>query len=268
VIAILLVVTLAQVPRTCDGCHPAEGAAHADTRHAHAWDAPAFQQAWSATRDRWCLTCHAPPDGVRCASCHVRDGFVRTADVPTEAAHAAHPMMVADLGVGACVSCHQFRAPGGGGVVQDTVAEHARSGVTATCASCHLVGHGLRGPRDRAFVKAAVSARYADGVVRLVAAGVGHAVPTGDPWRRFEIELLAGDDVVRRYVVGRRVAGVGADFREVVDHRLPPPGPDGTTAREVRVDPTGADRWRVVFALTDPAHPGDDPAWTLAEGSL
>lgn len=150
--------------------------------------------------------------------------------------------------------------------MQDTLAEYVASGASEACSDCHGA-HAIAGARDRDFVGRAVAATYADGVVHLEAHGVGHQVPTGDPWRRFVVELLDGDVVVRRYVVGRQVAGVGPDLHTVADHRLPVPV-GGVTARDVVVDPSGAGAWRVVFSLTDPDHPGTDPAWVLAEGAL
>ena len=164
--------------------------------------------------------------GIDCASCHVRDGVIINTVVSGWAPHPSRA--VAALGtVDACATCHDFDFEGQPGeALQATLAEWAESpagGARGTsCQECHMEArpvtgehlphhrHDWPGGVDPAMlaralevtleVPLATSATEAGSTsapdelasVRLrlrASAEVGHAVPTGDMFRRLEVRV-------------------------------------------------------------------------------
>jgi len=261
----------------CATCHAEQAHAHARSRHGQAFANPSFRAAWSRHPDPWCLTCHAR-GGVTCEACHGEPSMVRVARRPPGPVEAEAPHgfeVVPDLGTTACAGCHQVMPPEATVALQTTMSEHTLS--TGHCAGCHLPGgdHGLRGgARDVDGLREVLSVTWASAAqgwaATVRAEGVGHAVPTGDPFRQLLVEIGSGDQVVDRARLGRAVQGVGAGLEEVMDTRLPAPGADGATARTVQLHGT-ATWWRLRFELVDPTHDelvGLEAGWVVHEGSL
>ncbi len=135
--------------------------------------------------------------------------------------------------------------------MQKTVSEHRASAHASTsCATCHMPVIGEGASRHRSHVFGAsrspamirrsleVAARpLGPGTIEVVlrAADVGHAVPTGDMFRRLVVRAEAIDargEVVGRaeHRIGRRFDRHGADYVETADDR-----PGGSQGREVRI---------------------------------
>lgn len=214
------------------------------------------------TNSPWCLECHqADPDGVGCVSCHG----------PT-----------ARL----CADCHQFDLPvdlGGpssGVAAQDTVAEWGRSTAKTRgegCTDCHDP-HRVRGGRDASLLRETLQVRVvrsATGVVATVTAdGAGHAVPTGDPFRRLRLVVCAdlACTVPRGEAWLQRRLERAPDRSWVVstDTRIPPPTTGRTAWRTLEVPVQGARSWRLYYHLADPRHEAllVDDAVRLIESGL
>ncbi|MFK7928952.1 MAG: multiheme c-type cytochrome [Myxococcota bacterium] len=148
-------------------------------------------------------------DGVDCLACH-RDGDrLRTATPPSATAQAMHPI-AQDPTFGtelACSGCHEFafqnHTPAlpftqGPNLTQSTVTEWRTSRAFQrgqVCQDCHMGehGHGMPGGHSPAFVRAALSVQAtrqgSDLRVQITPTSVGHAVPTGDPFRRLELHM-------------------------------------------------------------------------------
>jgi hypothetical protein len=221
----------------------------------------------------------------------VRDGSVRATRA---ASHAPHPIAVdASLASSeACAGCHDFRfdavAPtpyDRTGMLQGTLHEWHTVEERGSCQSCHMregerVSHAFAGARDPALlaralqVEASASARGRRTEVTLsLASRAGHAVPTGDMFRRLEIEAWparrarsgASTTLMRRFAPARGV------IREVSDDRVP-----ATGTREVVLSLPHASRvgWRVTWQALDPAlaHtrwlPEEDVQRVVAEGVI
>ncbi len=277
---------MAPSARACAGCHADRYAEWAASRHASAFTNPTFVASFRREPMRWCRNCHAPlpaqaardaplaGEGVNCAACHVRDGQVLTARPPTDAARAAHPMRVEPALAGAdfCGGCHQFNFPGDrppfhytAAPMQDTLAEWRASAAARrgrACQACHMPGgaHRFPGGRDRALLDGSFALtveRAGPGRVRarLAAAGAGHRVPTGDPFRRLVLELC-GDDACdpplarARFARGFRKAPDG--WALAADTAVPPGG-----AREVSLAADGARWWRLTYLYAAPGTEAD-----------
>lgn len=222
-------------PRTrCTDCHDAQPAVWANSLHARAFTDPAFTEAYRRAQDPWCLTCHLKDDGVTCATCHGAGG--RT-----------------------CVDCHQFDLPGTTVASQDTANEHARSSFAdRPCIECHDA-HDPRGGHDAERLREALTVTATSTPsgtqLALTSHGVGHAFPTGDPFRRLVVEIcadLACRRIVDTRVLQRSLRETSSGWRVEADTRIPPPtvGPDQTVA--LTLAPGRA--WRVWYRLTDPRH--------------
>lgn len=159
-----------------------------------------------------------------------------------------------------CATCHQFDLPGSKLPSQDTAREHARSSFAdRDCAACHDPHRASAGAHDQAAVRRALEVVVegdGDGsIARLTSHGVGHALPTGDPFRRLVLELCADlrcAQVVASPVLQRTMEEGPDGWFEVADTRVPPPtdGPDSTL--ELRLP--RARSWRLWYRLTDPRH--------------
>lgn len=180
----------------CRGCHAPE----ADPQQ----DAPA----WARQLGVGCLTCHVPVDERSSAALDATDAVVSgPADRP--ARDAPHPVLrdPSWRPVGACARCHQFAFPDPGrraGLMQLTVREHeAGPYKDRACVDCHMPrapdghrSHRFPGGHDAGFLRAALAVQAerpaADRVrLHLQPREVGHALPTGDLFRRVTVRARA-----------------------------------------------------------------------------
>jgi hypothetical protein len=250
--------------RACGTCHEAEHAQWAASRHASAFTNALFRASFGRARQAWCVNCHAPlpeqqrpalapregedlsllEEGVTCAACHLRGGEVLSARVPSEQARNAHPVRHEPrlATAEACTGCHQFNVPipgapltrDSGVPMQDTGAEWASSRAAAeglTCQSCHMgqAAHRFPGAHTPGFVAGALSVSFQVEpgrilTVELRSRGVGHRVPTGDPFRRLRLQLCRDADctepLVRR-TLARGFQGSPEGVQRAVDTTVP-----------------------------------------------
>ncbi|MEZ4439159.1 MAG: multiheme c-type cytochrome [Polyangiaceae bacterium] len=274
----------------CGRCHPVIAAEWEGSLHQRAWDDELFLAAYAVEPIAFCRGCHAPeveagderstPSrhlGVGCVTCHVLGAEILgvTARGPAPEAHA----VVATPAIGGdawCGGCHQFDFPEPQAApMQGTLGEHAASPHRAeTCQHCHMpVVDGPRGPhRDHRFavqadperLRAAVvaSARQRDErnlVVTLRAEGVGHAMPTGDIFRRLEVRAFAAEDnTARPVVLARRFQPApaphgGMQRLQVGDDRLPASGAPVEVELFFLRPPVPPIRWEVAYQRMGPS---------------
>lgn len=267
----------------CADCHSAKHDEWAGSRHAAAATNALFAISFSRTHQAWCLNCHAPlsaqrfgegprlvmtdaaRDGVGCPACHLREGQVIAFQPPSAEAQAAHPMLTVDSPNGLCASCHDFNVPwrnlpepihraGYSAVpMQDTFDEWRQSAAAKKgvgCVSCHGA-HAVRGARDVAWLAQVlkVEAKAGKGRVdaRIVATGVAHAWPTGDPFRvaRFEV---CGDAACAQILGTQRI------HHAIKDPVVVPPAVNGDAAQLAFTLPVSAKpvAWRLVYSLAEP----------------
>lgn len=274
----------------CGTCHPEQLAGWQESRHARAWTGPHFQASFARARMRpWCTRCHAPlrsetqasgdiapatavAEGVTCVVCHQREGLLLSARLPTEAARRAHPIRhEPTLGRSElCGGCHQFAVPvldrfpieETAVQAQDTLGEWERSGTKASCQQCHFENHRAWGAHDLRRLAGALRVEVESGVLTLSLRGVGHALPTGDPFRWLALELCADERcaaTLKRWTFARLLVPQGqqgsAPQRVEVaqDTRLFPGRP-----RSLPV-PGGARYWRLVYHYAEPGLSGHVP---------
>jgi len=266
----------------CEGCHADVAAEWRGSLHAASWDDPVFLSAYAIEPLEFCRACHAPEApveetssparhlGVGCITCHVPT--TGTADA------ASHVTFVRQRSDGeGCTTCHQFEFPEPqDAAMQSTVAEHAASPEREqSCGACHMrtrdaasahVDHRFRVQGDAALLRGAVAAmaRRDDArlaVVSLRTQTAGHAVPTGDMFRRLVVRATAGEgaDAVHAapVVLARELVSVMTDHgprrKQLGDRRLPADG----QARAARlVFPRPVDglpiHWEVVYQRMGP----------------
>lgn len=216
----------------CIECHQEQAREWSASRHKDAYASRAFREALREeppANTGFCRGCHAPEAdptaepsaalaalGVGCVTCHVTDdaATVRAAGAVLLRAPSSERMPHAlerspgFSGAGACVACHEFRFPAGRGgedaqFMQTTAREHARSPAAArSCASCHMPRRAGRRShlfdvRDPAWLSeaVAVSASVDEAgavVIRVAQKDAGHALPTGDLFRRLEVGAAWG----------------------------------------------------------------------------
>ena len=263
----------------CQGCHAPE----ASTSHALA-DAVDSQSAWAAQTGVGCVTCHVEPGEARIWT--AGDELERDLDGGCVLPISRSP---AFAGPQSCAACHEFEfpepRPGSARalLVQSTIAEHAASArAERSCIDCHMPserGHAFPGAYDRGMLSRALeieARRDGDALTLALRPGaVGHAVPTGDLFRRLEVAVSvvdrSGDErVVERRWLGRRFGphATGDGFsldEELGDERV---GPEGRTLRfalrEGERDQTL--RWRVVHQRV--AHFSADGREAVIDGEL
>ncbi|MFK7991891.1 MAG: multiheme c-type cytochrome [Sandaracinaceae bacterium] len=283
---------------TCAGCHVEIAAEWRDSFHRQAWTDPMFQAAFAQEPLESCQNCHAPrrapgqapsglaaQDGVDCATCHVREGRVLAVGDGRGAPHAVE--QVPFLSTSAyCAGCHQFDFPAERGAarghpptqepMQDTYEEWALSDAAAAgteCQDCHMPeenghrSHRFLGSHDTDFMVRAVRVEAdvtRDGdeqvvSIRIAPAAIGHAFPTGDLFRRAELQVqVEGQDpevvaFVRDFhdVPERMPSGeVAFVRRERADSRIPPPGFGAPRAHVFRFPADrGPVRWSLAHLL-------------------
>jgi hypothetical protein len=230
---------------SCGECHEDHYREWRGSAHRASFTNALFTDEFRHRRLASCSSCHAPRSaeaGIDCAVCHVRDGAVLN---PTVSGRAPHESRVAPelSDERACAACHEFDFDGQpGDRLQRTISEWRESPHRATqCQGCHLPpradrhAHHFPGGLDEALLRNAIEVRSArvsidGGITRvrfvLAADRAGHAVPTGDIFRRLEVRAWPEgrpDDAVstllaRRFTVTRR------RWVERGDRRVPPTG--------------------------------------------
>lgn len=206
---------VAEEPRAfCRRCH----APHADPT------GPAAD--WAASSGVACITCHVPGRLFKTqAGTSVSDLQVVTGPGPGRSSGAAPHDILRDPQFargGACQGCHEFPFPDGHvrrtpELMQSTVSEHRQSPLRGqTCIDCHMPrtaagrrSHAFASAHDPQVLRAALritATRPGPSLVRLelTPQRVGHALPTGDLFRRLAL----------------RVEGQAADGRRLGQQRL------------------------------------------------
>ncbi len=198
----------------CMGCHPDATVQWLASPHATSFVDGPFLTAHHREPQAFCRGCHAPEQdpaitfataaagrGVTCVTCHVDHG-----DEDAALAVGEHPRVRSTID---CDACHEFDFPDAAVrerplQMQRTVSEHAASPFAATpCAGCHMPtqgerrDHRMRAASDPALLATALdvqASRTPEGVrVELRVVGAGHAVPTGDLFRRLEVGAIVYD---------------------------------------------------------------------------
>jgi hypothetical protein len=254
---------------SCGECHADHLGEWRSSAHAVSFTNAVFRAEFEHRHLASCSACHAPRGeaaGIDCAVCHVRDGAVLNPTVSGRAPHASR--VAAELGdQRACAPCHEFDFDGQpGDRLQRTVSEWTASPHAGTaCQTCHLPpraghrAHDFPGGLDAALLRDAIrvrsaSARAENGITRveleLEADRAGHAVPTGDIFRRLEVRVWpAGRPArARSSILARRFRVSGARWEEIADRRVPASG-----TRDVAIELDGEvdrveyaiDLWRV-----------------------
>ena len=233
---------------SCGVCHESHYREWQSSVHRTAYTNPVFVAEYGRRHRAFCRRCHAPravaaSDGIDCAVCHVRDGAILNPTVSGRAPHRSREAPALGQPF-ACARCHEFEFENQPGeLLQRTLTEWTRSPASergATCQSCHMPGapghhrHDAPGSRDPEMLARALSvdarARSGDSqttlTLRLEVDGAGHAVPTGDMFRRLQIRAWPierpGDVATawlrRRFSVDRR------GWHETSDTRIPARG--------------------------------------------
>ncbi|MCB9760504.1 MAG: hypothetical protein H6739_11750 [Alphaproteobacteria bacterium] len=227
-------------------------------------------------------------EGVGCPACHVREGAVLTPGLPSASGLRAHPMRqepalgTADF----CGGCHDFpfqnHTPAGpftlsAEPLQDTLDEWRGAPAAAEgvpCQGCHMPrgAHRFPGGHDTGFVREALSIEVtalssSETRVTLASHGVGHRLPTGDPFRYLEVALLdAEGQPVGAAVFTRRFERTEASWVLIDDTTVPP---EGARTLVAQTDAAPA-RWRLRMVYADPhlrdALPPERYAAVLDEG--
>lgn len=219
----------------CAGCHEREVAEWNASLHRVSFTDKDFQTSFAIEPEEFCFRCHAPLAkdradhagaalGTACVSCHA-----------LAPGHTEGKTTVASTA--GCGGCHEFTFPRQKDLMQSTMTEHARSAFAdRSCTSCHMP-RGADGHRDHRFdvsrnealLRRAIDVkarRTTEGLaVDLVTKDVGHAMPTGDLFRRMLVVVHAedakgmpmGEDEI---VLGRRFERLGPVTREREDTRV------------------------------------------------
>lgn len=159
-------------------------------------------------------------EGVTCAACHLRDGYVVAAH---EVRNAPHPIAVSDtLGRSeGCAACHQMSFPGAPDPLYNTYAEWAASPWAETgvqCQDCHLAAaadggsdHAMPARRGKGLsllvhTEARELVRGGEPIdidIVLQNTGAGHYLPTGSPFVGWQLQAhLEARDEQGELVVG------------------------------------------------------------------
>jgi hypothetical protein len=226
----------AAVEQGCERCHSEIAAEWRSSFHRRSSSDPLYRRAFAREPLAFCERCHDPEGsgrkdlsrageadrGVSCVTCHLTADTVLAAPLAGSGQAAGggrpapHPLRreAAFGSPAACASCHEFPFPGPTyppSLMQQTVSEHQRSAhADRACADCHLPRVSTGGQehrshafavRDPDFLRASLrtTARWEGRsiVLDLEPDGVGHAVPTGDLFRRLRVQAtLAGQPAV------------------------------------------------------------------------
>jgi hypothetical protein len=300
----------------CSTCHDAIYKQWLASRHAQSFTNRIFVASFRREPLSWCVYCHAPlpeqakalagarhirvralplvDEGVNCAVCHIRNGAILRARAPSAAALRAHRMrVVPSLATSEfCGGCHQFNVPRPGLPVrytaepmQDTLAEWRRTTRNKECQDCHMAGggHAFPGGHDVALLRNTLRVHITPKndrlQIELEANGAGHRVPTGDPFRRLQLQLLSEEQAATplgTYSFGRRFRNPPHGDKDTwvlaQDLSIPPPTQGTTAVRSFTAKAMGAKYWRLLFSYPAPSSradlQGDDIAVEVLRGAV
>lgn len=245
--------------QACRECHRSDYDDWQHSVHGQAWVDVLFQDSHKGEPSAWCVNCHAPlqeqamvvlphqpgivdrsavqspatvalrEEGINCAACHIRDGFVliskkdRLAESDRYHASRYEPFLKDSR---FCGGCHQFNFPyfdpgktlhPGPSPMQNTYAEWRKSSASLIgigCQECHTSpeNHRVYGPHTPGWLEGKVSleARMIENSgqravqVYLVLRGIAHSFPTGDLFRGLSIEIREGERTVEAIHLGRK----------------------------------------------------------------
>lgn len=288
----------------CERCHAYDARTWRSSAHRTAFVDEVFQAEWAPLAQPECVRCHAPladPDapageaaelGVSCLVCHAAPGgSVRSVHAAPDAPHpiTVDPTLAT---AEACAGCHDFpfarvaptrhdlSAP-----LQRTLTEWHEVEERGACQRCHFrdgerVSHGSPGARSPALLADAldVEARAerspgGTSVTLVLRSRAGHAVPTGDMYRRLVVEAWPVGRPARaqRVTLMRRFERVDGIEREIGDDRVPP---RGERTVHLALPRAGRVAWRITWQALDPALararwiPDEVAAAVVAEGEL
>jgi len=290
----------------CNGCHFEAHGSWESSVHATGHQSAAFREAVAEVGSPACLSCHLPlavqhsrtvaydgedihqpvftdnpnwdptlsTEGVTCAACHLRDGFVVGSNVaPAPHPTASAPELARSV---ACAPCHQLTWPGADAPIYNTFQEwnlspYAELGIH--CQDCHMgpgpgreragSNHGFVLDRKRAVsVLVSLSRPYitrggepVEVSLRVQNTGAGHGFPTGSPYTSVRLDAhLRGPENSK----GERAIGPNpfqTTFGRVLSDAAPWDIVKDTTLR-----PGGEREFEFVLGLGHGAPPGD---WAL-----
>ena len=219
---------------TCEGCHADAAATWRGSLHARAFTDALFQESLAREPSPFCRDCHAPIAtapalGVTCTTCH----------------GAAPHEPGARTSEAACGTCHEFPFPDNArraspALMQRTLTEHRGSRFAdRSCQSCHMPkrdggrSHAFAVASDPALLQRALVAhaeRTDRGIAFDLAPGeVGHALPTGDLFRR--LVVIADSEGEDHRLLGHASRALARHFRfdeakvqqEIADDRVQGP---------------------------------------------
>jgi nitrate/TMAO reductase-like tetraheme cytochrome c subunit len=262
----------------CEACHSEEAREWRGSMHQRAYQDPIFQAALELEPLPFCRGCHAPEApaentdsevslrtqqqrelGVGCVTCHVQVGHI----VGPRSLDGRYHSTLGDARLtteAACAGCHEFDFPKPQrALMQSTRSEHEESPLAQeSCQDCHMPavnGGSSEQPKQRKSHRFEVDDRLLESAlsvsaerssdravnVTLTVTGAGHAVPTGDLFRRLEVRAHSSAGAVASAVgLERRFEMVpsetGSERRQTADERLAADG----TPRTVWL-PFGAD---------------------------
>lgn len=252
----------------CEKCHAEVKREWEATAHGMAWVDPQFQAEWKKDGNLWlCVNCHAPlgnqqpervlgladgdfrrpvtepnplydealrHEGITCASCHIRDGFVVTGVAVRGTAPHASKTDAKELSHELCTRCHNAKADLTKTLVctfdtGDDWGSTELPGQKVSCLDCHMpyVGRvamdgGVLLGRRHDFLGAGIPKKLVPGQAVVARTGLaidltpdprgyakgetaklravitnrfaGHTVPTGDVERWIEVHFSLLDD--------------------------------------------------------------------------
>ena len=259
---------------TCQGCHVEQTQQWRSSRHSKSWTNSIFQVSFQdALLPNWCIECHRPltnnitsksfaNEGISCTVCHLREGKITSSNTKWAELNAPHSLRYEqDFGNSEfCATCHQFNLPKYHPMyseipVQNTYEEWKSSGYKQTCQDCHMGknGHQFSGGHDiellRKSVMASVLLDENTVEVTIQTQGVGHAFPTGDPFRHLQWKLCSDPDCID--VVKQKTFEIiyrGPAWHVFRDNRLYPNQPQ--TFQFTR--PTEKQWWKLIYNYTEP----------------
>jgi hypothetical protein len=209
-------------------------------------------------------------EGVTCAACHVREGTILAT---RSATNAPHPVTAsAELSdPKLCATCHQLSWPDGDRPFYDTYGEWKSSAyaqANVTCQDCHMAptagaivpgtdgtlpSHALTADPRRALSalvtlpRASVSRGQPVEIgLTLQNTGAGHAVPTGNPFKSYRIDVVLLD------AAGKELAPA---FSTTLARTVDPKPPYHTTA-DTRLAPGAQQTFHHVFTPNVKGAPG------------
>ena len=296
----------------CEGCHDRVAAGWADSRHHLAFSNVDFQRAYAREPKAFCRDCHAPGlagspaaspgelespagrRGIGCADCHLEQGRLLSGPARAGAEDPPHALVrEPDFATQSCARCHEFDFPAAsprrGAMMQTTMGEHRASPhADRSCGDCHFPGgdHALASSRDDEALRAALQVaahRESPGpalILELEPRGVGHALPTGDLFRRLALHARWLDEdgevaaEAHRYLDRHFAPLRHADGRRNLAARLAPHDDRLTGPTTLRLEPRGeADlsqtaviHWWIDYERVDERDNAAPERSTLADG--